>query len=59
MLTTKHFKSLCSERAKFSFVTNWNAKLREKNVTEALQYNAEFNTERYLNDINLHKYRTP
>ena len=30
MLTTKQFKSLCFERTKSSFVTNWNADLREK-----------------------------
>ena len=30
MLTTKQFKSLCFERTKSSFVTNWKFELREK-----------------------------
>ena len=60
MLTTKQFKSLCFERTKSSFVTNWNADLREKPLLRSYRlYKTEFNTECYLDCINLPKYRIP
>ena len=46
MLRTKQFKSLCFERTKSSFVTNWNADLREKSLLRSYRlYKTEFNTE--------------
>ena len=60
MLTTKQFKSLCFERTKSSFVTNWNADLREKPLLRSYRlYKTEFNTECYLDCLNLPKYRIP
>ena len=60
MLTTKQFKSLCFERTKSSFLTTWNADLREKSLLRSYRlYKTEFNTEYYLDCINLPKYRIP
>ena len=59
-LTTKPFKSLCFERTKSSFVTNWNAELSEKPLLRSYRlYKTEFNTECYLDCINLLEYRIP
>ena len=60
MLTTKQFKLLCFERTKSSFGTNWNADLRENSLLRSYGlYKTEFNTECYLDCINLPKYRIP
>ena len=60
MLTTKQFKSLRFEGTKSSFVTSWNADLREKPLLKSYRlYKTEFNTECYLDCINLPKYRIP
>ena len=57
ILTTKQFQSLCFERTKFSFVTNWNADFREKPLLRSYRlYKTECS---YLDCINLPKYRIP
>ena len=53
-------KSLCFERTKSSFVTNWNVDLREKSLLRSYRlYKMEFNTECYLDCVNSPKYRIP
>ena len=61
LLTTQQYKSLCFERTKSSFVTNWNADFREKKtlLRSYRFYKAEFNTDCYLECINVAKYRIP
>ena len=60
MLITNQFKSLSSEHTKSSFVTIWNADLREKPLLRSYSlYKTKFNTEYYLDCINSPKYRIP
>ena len=60
MLTTKQFKSLCSEHFKSSFVTNCYADFREKSLLRSYRlYKTEFNTLWYSDCMNLPKYRIP